>query len=165
MRQEFPKAKIIWKLGNHEERYEHFLIMKAPELLDIAVVGLESLFVCANIGVEIVREQKFIMLGKLPVLHGHEFPKGMTSPVNPARGFFMRGIESVLAGHLHRTSEHTEPTMMGRFITCWSTGCLCGMHPEYARINKWNQGFATVDCEGDGSFNVKNLRVLNGKIF
>lgn len=165
LRQEFPKSRIVWKKGNHEERYEHFLINKAPELLDIECLTMESILECEKHGVETAGDQRIIMLGKLPVLHGHEFPKGMTSPVNPARGFFMRGNERCLAGHLHKKSEHAETSMMGRLVSCWSTGCLCGLHPEYARINKWGHGFATVEVKSDGDFQVKNLGVYEGKVF
>ena len=33
------------------------------------------------------------------------------------------------------------------------------MRPEYARVNKWNHGFATVEVAADGNFNVENYRI------
>lgn len=164
LRQKFPKARIIYKLGNHDERWEHFIWTKAAELWDLDEVQFENVLHLDDYGIEMVKHQRIISIGKLATLHGHEFPKGLTNSVNPARGNFLRGLECSLAGHLHRTSEHAETSLSGRFITCWSTGCLCGLTPEYARINKWNHGFAYVELAGNGQFNVENYRILNGKV-
>jgi predicted phosphodiesterase len=150
LRDRFPKARIIYKLGNHDERFDLFLWRRAPELFGLSDVGLDKIMDLNLWGVEMVKDKRIIMAGKLAVVHGHEFPKGISSPVNPARGFFMRGQECTIGGHLHRTSEHTEPTMLGRYITTWSTGALCNLNPQYSPINKWNHGFAyiTVDSRG-----------------
>lgn len=157
------KARIIYKLGNHEERWWHYLWGKAPELLGCDFAEMAAVVEAEKNGVEMVDGQRRIFLGYLTVLHGHELPKGMTNPVNPARGAFLRSIDITLIGHQHRTSEHTETTMNGQTITCWSTGCLCELHPEYARINRWNHGFATVDLSGD-DFKVTNKRIHHGKV-
>lgn len=161
----FPKAEIVWKLGNHEERWEHYLWKKAPELLNVSNFDMASFFELENLGIQLVRDQRIIMSGKLPVLHGHEYPKGMTNPVNQARGMFLRGLECAIAGHGHRSSEHVEPTMLGRLITTWSTGCLCSLTPDYARINKWSHGFAYVENDKDGAFTVTNKRIYKGKVW
>jgi hypothetical protein len=42
---------------------------------------------------------------------------------------------------------------------CWSTGCLCDLTPDYSRVNRWNHGFAVVEVDEAGSFNVDNLRI------
>jgi predicted phosphodiesterase len=167
MRAKFPKARMIWKHGNHEERYEHFLWQKAPELLDIPKFDTAEMFELGRLGIELVKEQRIIMLGKLPALHGHELPKGMTNPVNQARGQFLRTMECGIAGHGHRTSEHAEASSLveRRLVTNWSTGCLCDLHPEYARVNKWNHGFALVETDKDGAFSVENKRIHHGKVW
>lgn len=165
VRQRFPDAQIVWKMGNHEERWEHYLWRKAPELLNVDNFDMASFFELEKHRVELVRDKKIIMAGKLPILHGHEYPKGMTNPVNQARGMFLRGLECAIAGHGHRTSEHTEATMLGHLITCWSTGCLCNLNPDYAVINKWSHGFATVEIDQDGAFEVSNKRIYRGKVW
>lgn len=164
VRARFPKARLVFKLGNHDERWLHFLWRKAPELLGLDVTGFDSVIDAGKVGAEIVGDQRIIEVGKLSILHGHELPKGMTNPVNPARGVFLRAIDIALIGHQHRTSEHTETTMTGRTITCWSTGCLCELHPEYARINRWNHGFAAVEVSRGQHFQVRNLRIRSGAI-
>jgi hypothetical protein len=77
----------------------------------------------------------------------------------PARSAFLRTTASVLVGHHHRTSTHVEPNWKHEEIACWSVGCLCDLAPEYARVNKYNQGLSLVDVSEDGQFEVANLRL------
>lgn len=157
---------IYFKLGNHDERWDIYLALKAPELFDLPEVR-NAWHGPAGIiehNVHVIRDQRPVMLGKLMVLHGHEKGRGISSPVNPARGAFMRLLCNVLEGHGHRQSEHTEKTGDGRVIACWSTGCLCDDSPEYARFNKWSHGFATVDAELDGTYQVNLHRIIDGKV-
>lgn len=165
LRQEFPEIPIVYKMGNHEERWTHYLWQHAPELSDDAMMSLTAWFKLNQHGIELVEDQRIVMLGKLPVLHGHELPKGMAAPVNVARGVFLRTLSTGLVGHSHRTSGHAESDMWHHETFCWSTGCLCDMTPEYARINRWNWGFAVVDVHQDGEFDVENLRITSdGKV-
>jgi predicted phosphodiesterase len=165
LRKTFKKARIIWKHGNHEEWWLMYLWRKAPELLDVPHFDYPAIYELDMHGVELVQDKRMILAGKLPILHGHEFPKGMTNPVNQARGMFLRGVECSLTGHGHRTSLHSEPTMLGHVITCWSTGCLCDMHPRFSVINKWDQSFARVENDKAGAFEVTLRRIINGKVW
>ena len=160
MRQEFPDIPILFKCGNHEERWEFWLWQHAPEIATMREeMGLENWLHLKRHNVTLVENQRPIMAGKLPILHGHEKGKGISAPVNQARGAFLRLHHTVLEGHGHRTSGHCEPDMWGSEVFCWSTGCLCDLRPEYARLNKWNHGFATVKVDADGMFDVSNYRI------
>lgn len=164
IRAQFPRIPIVFKAGNHEERWSHWLWQHAPEISDDKRTGLDEWLDMANHGIAYVDDQRPIMAGQLPILHGHEKGKGFAAPVNQARGAFLRLQHTVLEGHGHRTSAHCEPDMFGREIFCWSTGCLCDLRPEYARINKFNHGFASVKVHSDGQFDVSNFRIANGKV-
>jgi hypothetical protein len=101
----------------------------------------------------------------LLVIHGHEFGESVFSPVNPARGLFLKAKCSVLAGHNHQTSQHHENNLKGDSMACFSTGALCQLTPEYRpfAFTKWNHGFAIVEIEESGIFEVHNYRVIDGK--
>lgn len=170
LRQTFPKARIIYKFGNHDEWFDKFLWRKAPELFDLPEVRLPHLLTEKRAGepeiggIEFLIDQEKIKIGKLDVLHGHELGKGsIAPPVNPARGFFLKTLECTLAGHLHRASQHDERSSKGKLISCWSTGCLCCLTPAYAKINKWNSGAARVDLHGT-QFSVTPIRILDGRV-
>lgn len=165
LRSEFPKARIVYKLGNHEERWQVFIWNRAPEIYDLPAVQIDELLQAKRLGVEVVGDQRFIMLGQLPILHGHELGKSIFSPVNPARGAFLRTHHTVLVGHSHQTSGHADTDMFHSETFVWSTGCLCDLTPAYARNNRWNHGFAWVDIAKDGSFSVSNRRIAkNGDV-
>lgn len=164
IRARFKKARIVYKLGNHEERWWHYLWGKAPELMGCSFSSFEALIEADKHGVEVVDDGRIVMAGKLPILHGHEWRGGISTPVNPARGAFLKAISCVMQGHLHRSSEHSETTLEDKLISTWSTGCLCDLRPAYARINRWNHGFAVIDAASDGSFQVHNKRILKGAV-
>jgi hypothetical protein len=160
LREQFPEIPIVYKLGNHEERWTHWLWQHAAEISDDPRMSLGAWLNLDELGVELVEDQRPVMLGKLPVLHGHELPKGMAAPVNPARGVFMRTLSTGLVGHSHRSSNHSESDMWHKETACWSTGCLCDLTPHYARINRWNWGFAIATVHERGAFDVQNFRVM-----
>jgi len=165
LREHFPKAKIVFKYGNHDERYEKFLFLKAPEIFDCTDFQLEVLLKLGELKIEVVKEKRPIRIGKLTVLHGHELFGG-SGGVNPARGTFLKTLENVVVGHYHKTSSNTEASMYGDVFSVHSVGCLCGKTPYYMPINKWNTGFAY--CELDiktGNYTFYNLKIINGKIY
>lgn len=162
--QETFNCPIYYKIGNHEDRWEHFLRLKAPELLGIDEFKLEALLRFREYGVTLIDSKQIAYAGKLPILHGHEWFGGFAPPVNPARGLFLKAKESAIIGHHHRTSEHTEKSLSGGVVTTWSMGCLCGLEPEYAPYNNYNHGFAHVKVDKSGSYEVKNIRIIDYKI-
>jgi len=164
IRQEFPGIPIVYKLGNHEERWQRWLWQHAVEISDEPEMGLDVWLKTQRLGIEIVEDQRIVMVGELPVLHGHELPRGLSSPVNAARGAFLRTHHTVLVGHSHQTSGHCDTDLFHRETFVWSTGCLCALTPEYARINRWNHGCAVVEVHDDGQFDVSNLRIAKGVV-
>jgi predicted phosphodiesterase len=157
-------AKIYYKLGNHDERYEHYLMHKAPELLGISEFKFENLLKAKERGMEMIGEKRIIKANKLNIIHGHEYPS-VFSPVNIARGLYMKGKVSAMQGHNHQVSEHTETDMNGEIVTTWSLGCLCELNPAYMPLNRWGHGMAIVDLsDNKKDFEVRNYRIYKGKI-
>lgn len=162
LRDGFPDARIIYKLGNHDERLESYLACKAPDLLDVADFEMGTLLRCSDLRVEVVTDLRPLLLGKLYLIHGHEYRFAISNPVNPARGLFMRGKVLSMCGHFHQTSQHSEKSLDDSVVSCWSVGCLCSMRPRYMPLNKWNLGYAIVDVEESGAFQVDNKRIIDG---
>lgn len=165
VREAFPDVLIVYKEGNHEERFEAILKIKAPEFFDVAEFKLDVLLRLRELDIQYVGNKKIIHAGKLNVLHGHEFGRQLWSPVNPARGAYMRAKENVVIGHHHQTSEHSEPSLNKKEIAAWSLGCLSDMNPEYMPINRWNLGFGVQTMIDDrGNFRFDNKKILVEKI-
>lgn len=162
LRQQFPDARIVWRDGNHEDRFKTYMMSKAPEIYDEEFFSLDILLDFDRFGIEYVTDKRIITVGKLAVMHGHEFHKGIAPPVNPARGAFLKAKQSVMVGHHHRTSEHTETTLDGTMITTWSVGCLSDLHPKYSPFSGYNHGAAIINLDGD-CYEVANYRIVNGR--
>jgi hypothetical protein len=166
------KCPIYFKLGNHDERWMHYLWQKLGEfeqlqdLEEIKNLDFHKVLQARLKGVPItiVDDKRIIKVRNLNVIHGHEFGGSIFSPVNIARGFYLRAKANTIGGHHHRSSEHTEQNINGEITTTWSTGCLCELHPAYLPINSWNHGFAIITVEGKG-FHVQNKRIIKGKIY
>lgn len=165
LRKNFPKARIIYKFGNHDERWEKYLYAKAPEIFDMEEFELENIMRLNELKIEVVKDKRPIKIGKLFVFHGHEFTGG-AGGVNPARSTFLKANSSVIVGHYHRTSQHTDITLSQDVISVNSTGCLCELHPHYMPINKHNHGFAYVDHSiKTGEYIIYNMKIVKGKVY
>lgn len=167
-----PK-QVIFKMGNHDERFEHFLWQKMGEMAglqdleEMKEITLENIL-RKRLGPEFplafVGDKRIIKAGNLNITHGHEFPSGISSPVNIARGLYLRAKANAMCGHSHRTSSHVEQDINGQMITTWSVGALCELTPLYMPINSWNHGVCLITLEENGDFSVENKRIKNGKV-
>lgn len=156
--------KVYYKEGNHEERYWRYLSSHAPELVEIDAFNLQSLMWLEQYGVEWIDGRTFAKFNSLNVVHGHEFGQNVFSPVNIARGLYLRAKSHAICGHWHQTSEHNEKDINGKIITTWSVGCLCDLSPRYRPANQWNHGFAILHRDGK-NFHVENKKIYEGKVY
>ena len=116
-------------------------------------------------GIVQIESNKIIHMNKLNVIHGHEYKSPIISPVNPARGIFLKSKESTLTSHFHTASTHSGTSIRDKHTTCWSIGALCGLHPKHHNtFNEWCHGFAEIEIYKD-DFMVSNKKILEGRIF
>lgn len=163
LRELFTKQRIIYVLGNHERRYQRQILANVPELLELELFNFQNVVQAKKYGVEVVDNKRILKAGHLNLAHGDEFKGGIIAPVNPARGYFLKAKTNIICGHNHRTSSHIERDLSGKIIGGWSIGCLSDLYPQYAPINSYNHGFATVEIVGE-RFNVNNITIIDGKI-
>lgn len=165
IRKAFPKTKIIYKIGNHEYRYERYLMIKAPELLGVDDFLFERLLRLREHDIDLVSDKRLMKAGKLNIAHGHEWKFAISNPVNPARGFYLRAKDQILAGHLHQASSHSEKTVNDVIISSWSVGCLCNLKADYAPYNNWSHSFATIETDKTGNFEVNVKKIIHDRIY
>lgn len=155
------KQRIVFREGNHEERYGRYIARKAKELE--GTVHLEEFLGLRALNIEWVDKRAKMTAGKLWIDHGHEWFGG--GGVTPARNYRMKAIENILVGHVHRTSTDViRKPLDGSYIGGWSVGCLCDLNTHYAARNGWNHGFAIVDVDSTGDFTVHNKMIIGGEI-
>ena len=165
LRNTFPDALIWWIKGNHCIRYEQWLMTKVKEVFDDEYYHLENRLQLNEQKIRIIDDKVLVKAGKLSITHGHHIMKGFFSPVNSARGVYMKAKQSTIIGHVHKVSTHSETNMDGKVITTWSTGSLCELKPDYSPlVSNYQHGFAHVVVEKNEDYTVKNYQIINGKL-
>jgi predicted phosphodiesterase len=163
VRSAFPNIPVYFKEGNHDFRLERHLMKHAPVLIGMPEFEIPTLLRFAEVGVQHIANKRLIYAGELTIGHGDEWKGG--GGMTPARWAGMKAKDNVLLGHFHRISEHIDTTIRGKSLGYWSTGCLCEKQPQYhPHMNNWHHGFAMVHVNEDGSFEVDNKKIINGKV-
>lgn len=155
-------TNIIFKEGNHEVRLVRHISDKAPELSNIEGLTIRSLLNLDKRNIRFIDNRGRVKAGKLTIIHGNEINNG--GQINVARVKILRAMDNLLFGHHHATQEFTQRNISEKVLGAWSVGCLCGINPEYAKFNGWNHGFAWVEVDTDGTFQVHNKKILNYKV-
>jgi predicted phosphodiesterase len=158
----FPNAKIFYKCGNHEMRWERYLRVKAPIILDTEEFRLNVLLKLREYGVEWLENTQLVKAGKLNILHGNEYKGG--GGINVARTLWLRAGDNVIAGDKHKTQSSIKTKVDKSVVGTWSVGCMCELNPDYMAFNEWNLGFAHILISPNGNFEVKNFMIIDGKI-
>ena len=145
IRDRFPDIPIYYITGNHENRFERYLRIKASELLDMDEFRLDVILQVAAYRVEFIPFRSKVVFGDYTIEHGDKIPGA--GGVVPARTLLMRLKSNSIVNHFHKSSESSqrvygvgEPTT----IKAYSLGCMCDLAPEYMEINEWNHGFAIL---------------------
>jgi predicted phosphodiesterase len=159
IRERFPDIPIYYITGNHENRFERYLRIKASELLDMDEFRLDVILHVAEYKIEFIPFRSKVVFGDYTIEHGDKIPGA--GGVVPARTLLMRLKSNSIVNHFHKSSESSqrvygvgEPTT----IKAYSLGCMCDLAPEYMEINEWNHGFAIMKRIKD------KVSVINYKI-
>ena len=164
LRDTFPEADIFYKMGNHEDRFESYMLANAERLLDVPEFQLDALLKFKEYGVKMIGSKQLAMLGKLAVIHGHEY-RMMTNPVSPARSLFLKAKQAAIMGHNHQSTKQSGKRIDDQVYFCWSVGCLCDMKVDYHPFNEWSHGFAYIEVQKNGNFIVALKDIINGKLY
>lgn len=155
----------VYKIGNHEDRYERYLYQRASAVVGISAFQLDQVLRLRELKFDYITSKQHVIVGDLPVFHGHELPRGSGSPVNPAKTLYSRIGSSGVVSHHHCSSEHTATEGLSKKLhRCFSIGCMCQMVKGYSPINSWNIGFGRARVDAKGNTEFRNYIVDRGKI-
>lgn len=166
LRDAFPTQSIFWTEGNHDYWYRRWMNQHAWQLDDDPYFSLQERLHIDEYKVKFIPQTQYVLAGKLAICHGHQLAGRFGVGVAPARNIWNKTKKSVLISHVHKSDSYTETDLSGEIYTCYTTGCLCTLTPEYQPFaGKANHGFSHVQVEKSGEYNVTNLRVSKGKIY
>ena len=158
-RREFPKQKIIWQQGNHEDRLAAYYRHYAPELADLPTADMETILSLRKRKIELLEPKQKIKLHNFAILHGHEL-RGTYTPVGPARWAFMKMKACGAVAHFHTPDQYAKKDIQGRLIATWAFGCLCDLEPDYNPYgNDWSWGCAIMDYTDGRNWEMHNRRI------
>ncbi len=155
----FNRSKIIYHLGNHEDRLRRYLWSIAKELSQLRCLELPSLLNLKELGIDVIDYEDGVLINDLFLaVHGNIVRKnsGYT-----ARGMMEKHGGSGIAGHSHRLGSHYKRDRFGEY-GWWENGCLCDLDPDYVQQPDWQQGISVAEFL-NGRFFVEQIPIIKGK--
>lgn len=153
----FSKAKIYFKIGNHEDRLERYIQEKADEFAGL--ITWQGLLELDKKGVQLVESNQLMFCNGIWIAHGHELK--VNGGMNPANALLNKTFANSCMGHLHRTHQVQRKTLDGTWIRCDVIGTLSKLKRAYMAYSNSNHGFAYIDEEQT----MHNFRIDdNGKV-
>lgn len=159
LRKKAPRARIIFKEGNHEERLPKFLKSKAAELLGLSELELPELFHCKKNKVEYFDANTTCQIGNLLITHGWH--------VRGKAGYSAMGaLECTdkvcgISGHTHRTAKVSKYNRW--WIECGHIGSADPNKWEYMKDKPtdWQRSFAFGYMMEDGTWDLNPIWIDN----
>jgi predicted phosphodiesterase len=156
-----PDVRIIYREGNHEERFAAYIARKAAELK--GTIHLNEMLHLQELNIEWYKERAKMKAGNMYIDHGHEY-FGSGGGINPARSYMLKAFDNLIVGHVHKTKNEVKRRPIdGSYIQVYTTGCLCDLNPHYASRPDWNHGYGELTVKDDGSFVFNNRYIMDGK--
>ncbi len=151
LRQRHPDARIIYLLGNHEDRLRRYLLKKAPALQGLRCLSFAGLLGLDAVGVECHAYNRPVLVNGFKITHGD----GVRSKAGYTAHRQMDCGRSGASGHTHRAALVSKTNDVA--TTQWmEIGCLCNLDAEYLGDSAadWQHACATVDqlCDDQGSW-------------
>lgn len=160
-RQVMPYAKMVYVMGNHEERLQRYMTENAPELEGL--LNFRTFAGLDEINVTLVEPYgagyEWPERGKHKVLITH----GELIRVNTAAANMEVEGGSGITGHTHRLSSHYRTNRTGAHAW-YEGGCLCRIDgvvpPARPGVQNWQQGFI-VGYATERMWNVYQVSITN----
>jgi len=154
-----PNARMIFELGNHEDRLRRFLWSGSPALASLDCLTVEGLYKLKDSEVECVDYEEGVLINKiLMVSHGDLL---RAHSAYTAKGMSDKHGGSGIHGHSHRLGSYYKRNRFGIY-GWWENGCLCDLNPDWIQNPNWQQGFSLVHFSKD-RFWVEQMQIINRK--
>jgi len=128
-------SRIVFIMGNHEERLQKYIRSRAPELEGLPGNRVDEVLGLKKIGIEYESKRYHIHDG---ILISH---LDRASKWGSARAIGLEHGKSVIHGHSHKMAHFKQGDK-----NFYDNGCLCKLDLEYLDgPSVWSQGFMVAD--------------------
>jgi UDP-2,3-diacylglucosamine pyrophosphatase LpxH len=159
------KGEIDYTEGNHDYRLQWFLRNKAPQLLGLPQLRLESLLKLGEYKVKYhASGSKLagVMEYGPELLIGH-WSVALQGAGRTANKLMLKYGKSIIQGHTHRLAKIVK-RQDNRVLGGYEGGCLCDLNPTYVDKPDWAHGFCMVHKKKNSSrFHVEIMEIIKGK--
>ena len=149
LRETCPKARIIFTIGNHDDRLRQYILENSPIFHGYEELTLRYMLKLKELNIETFEpeETSANWNGCTVVLDGVRM--GHFKKVSKHSGYTVKGLmddrcTSVVQGHVHRLGLHCRTLDDGRVIWGVEAGCLCRLDPDYMDHANWQQGWVDI---------------------
>lgn len=160
LRRAAPKARIVWKDGNHEDRLRRYLWSRAPELASLPGLEMSELFRLKDLDIEHLTTEDPLIVGEIQLTHGHLVRKHSGAT---AKAMLDDWGTSVIHNHTHRLGAVYKTDRSGEYVA-FENGCLCSKQMEYMQgVPNWQHGFSVGWVLPSGRFHFEQVAVVDGR--
>lgn len=152
-------GKKYFIVGNHDWRFEKYLIDEAPGLISLPYLNLNNLLELDKYGFQEINMGKESYVDINGVLVGH-FNKVSKHSAYTAKNLVEQYGKSVVQGHVHRLGVHYK-TVNGKTLVGVEGGCLCRLDPLYMILPNWQQGITIMTSDGENNW-IEPVHINNG---
>lgn len=155
-----PDARISYLEGNHERRFARYVGSRAPALLEVKDVSVDTLLNIKDYNIDFFPSTDrgiSIDLGKILVGHWSRVSK---HSAYTAKLILDDYGKSHIQGHTHRLGTHFR-TLADRTLVGYEGGCLCLLKVKYMEFPNWQHGFHTITIAPDGIFQVQQIPIIS----
>lgn len=159
---ELQATRIVYISGNHEFRYERYLMSKAPALW--GMMTLPEVLGLAERGIEWVPYMRSIKIGS--VTFTHDVGEAGVYAIKRARD---AAEGNIVIGHVHSMGLHYSGTATGKVKVGGAFGWLgkveeAGDYMHLLKANRsWTHGFGIGMMEPNGTMHLQAIPMIDGR--
>lgn len=137
------KADKVWIFGNHEYRFDKFIIKNAEALIGLRGMSVEEQLEADRLGLRVVKnngQENYVDFGNILIGHFNAVYRysGYT-----AKNVLDKYGKSLIQGHTHRGGSHFR-SRMDETLVAYENFCLCGLKPDYVISPDWEHGISVL---------------------
>jgi predicted phosphodiesterase len=165
LRSDFPNALIYWIEGNHDLWFARYIQQNARPLQNDSYFTIQKRLKLDELSIQYLTEDTALRFADMDILHGHQFFRGRAQAVNPAMTIFNTMGRNVTISHVHRVHAFHKRLPMNEVVTsCYTTGCLSELSPDYNPLASYMTGFMHLRRGGSRAI-VRNLIIEKEILF
>ena len=164
VKKRFKKQEILFLKGNHEDRWDRYLIDRAPEFQSVREFDLKSMLKLKDLGIKWV-EDKIKMNG---MIFYHGDGRCSRNSGYTVSAWMRHFCQSTIIGHIHRQAVVHKRYGVGDIMVGIENGCLCEMDPDYEKsgTSDWQHGGTVLLMDSSSHVNTPyQFQIIGNKLY